>query len=247
MSALIFTVGQNGYDIAYRSCISSHQRYADRIGAAYVAVTEPRRMPDTAISAWLKIPLMLDALKSGYDHVAFIDADAEVRATTPDFRQAVPADASVGMALGRSGRFNSGVMLARNDESARSFFGRVQESILEEIPDEARANLKYENGNVIFVADQVGGIATLDPRWNNTADPSLDDYVRHYTGPLRSTYRRGLLDEIRFRVARARVARPTSQPATRTPGFLADLQGAARGAQDRYPSLTYRTGRTSTI
>lgn len=241
MSALIFTVGQNGYDVAYRSCISSHQRYADRIGAQYVAVTEPGHMPDTAISAWLKIPLMVEALRSGYDHVAFIDADAEVRSTTPDFREALPADVSVGMALGRSGRFNSGVMLARNDDKARAFFGRVQGSILEEVPDEARANLKYENGNVIYVADQMGGVATLDPRWNNTADPSLDDYVRHYTGPLRSTYRRKLIDEIRFRAARARVARPTSQPATRTPQFLDSLLSASQDARSRYPALTHRS------
>lgn len=242
MSALIFTVGQNGYDVAYRSCISSHERYAERVGASYVAVTEPRRMPDTAISAWLKIPLMVHALRSGYDHVAFIDADAEVRPTTPDFRDALPTDSSVGMALGRSGRFNSGVMLARNGDAARNFFERVEASILEEVPDEARANLKYENGNVIYVADQMGGVATLDPRWNNTADPSLDDYVRHYTGPLRSTYRRNLVDEVRFRAARARVVRPTSQPATRTPEFLASLRDASQDAQRRYPSLTKRAG-----
>lgn len=242
MSALIFTVGQNGYDVAYRSCISSHERYAERIGARYVAVTEPRRMPDTAISAWLKIPLMVRALRSGYDHVAFIDADAEVRSTTPDFRDALPQEASVGMALGRSGRFNSGVMLARNGDSALAFFERVEASILEEVPDEARANLKYENGNVIYVADQMGGVATLDPRWNNTADPSLDDYVRHYTGPLRSTYRRKLVDEIRFRAARARVVRPTSQPATRTPEFLVALRDASQDAQRRYPSLTQHAG-----
>ena len=237
MTTLIYTVGQNGYDVAYRRCIASHRAYAARIGATYVAVTEPKRMPDTAISAWLKIPLMLQALEAGYEYVAFIDADAEVRESAPDFRLQLAGDSEVAMALGRSGRMNSGVILSRGGEGARRYFRRVMDSILEEIPDEARANLKYENGNVIYVTDQIGGVSTLDQRWNNTADPALDDYVRHYTGPLRSTYKRNLVDDLRFRLARARVARPTSQPATRTPDFQAQLFAAARDAQTLYPAL----------
>ncbi|QCR41361.1 hypothetical protein C1N74_13660 [Microbacterium sp. SGAir0570] len=237
MSALIYTVGQNGYDIAYRRCIASQRSYAARLGVTYAAVTEPKRMPDTAISAWLKIPLLLQALEAGYEHVAFIDADAEVRETAPDFRLELTGDADVAMALGRSGRMNSGVILARNGDGALEYFRRVMESIVEEIPDEARANLKYENGNVIYVTDQIGGVEVLDQRWNNTADPDLDDHVRHYTGPLRSTYKRNLIDELKFRLARARVARPTPQPATRSPEFQAQLLAAAQDAQTRYPAL----------
>lgn len=236
MTTLLFTVGQNGYDVAYARCIESHRAYARRIGAEYEAIVEPKRMPDTAISAWLKIPVLLGALESGYEWVGFIDADAEVRITAPDFRDVLKEDA-IGMANGRSGRVNSGVILVRNSAESRRFFRRVVDSIVEEIPDEARANLKYENGNVIFVASELGGIEELDRRWNNTADAELDDYIRHYTGPLRETYKRPLLDEIRYRSARLRVAKPTPQPATRSVAFVQQLTEATADAQARYNRL----------
>lgn len=236
MTTLLFTVGQNGYDVAYERCIESHRAYARRLGAEYEAIIEPKRMPDTAISAWLKIPVLLGALQSGYEWVGFIDADAEVRSTAPDFRDALKTE-SIGMVNGRSGRVNSGVILVRNSEVSRQFFRRVMGSIVEEIPDEARANLKYENGNVIFVTSELGGVEELDRRWNNTADRELDDFIRHYTGPLRETYKRPLLAELRYRRARLRVAKPTPQPATRSTAFVQQLTEATADAQARYSAL----------
>ncbi|MFB6489521.1 hypothetical protein P2A57_23150, partial [Xanthomonas perforans] len=187
MSTLIFTIAQNGYDVAYGRCLESHRAYADDLGATYVAVTEPKRQPDTAVSAWLKVPLLLDAIRSGYSRVAFIDADAEVKPGTPNFDSSFTAGRPLGMALGRSGRLNSGVIFARQSPETVSFLERVMSSMLEEIPDEARAHLKYENGNVIYVDARLGGVERIDLIWNNTWDPGLDDHSRHYTEPLRAT------------------------------------------------------------
>ncbi|MFB6489482.1 hypothetical protein P2A57_22830, partial [Xanthomonas perforans] len=72
---------------------------------------------------------------------------------------------------------------------------------------------------------------------NNTWDPRLDDHIRHYTGPLRATYRRGLAQELRYRLARAGVNKPSAQPPTRSVDFADRLLQATMASQERYPEL----------
>lgn len=225
MSALIFTIAQNGYDKIWARCIDSQRRYAEKIGAKYVVVKEPRVIRVPALSAWLKVPLMKEGLNAGHEWVAYIDADCEIKADAPDFREAIDvvADSSVYMANGRSGRLNSGVMFARSTSTSHKFYQRVLDSVTEEIPETARAGLKYENGNIIYCAEGFEGLSVLDQRWNNSVDPDLADYVRHYTGPLRNLYE--LTPSVKWysTFMKKVVARPTRQPERRDADFKAKL------------------------
>jgi hypothetical protein len=237
MACLIFTVAQNGYDIGFSQCIRSQAAYAERLGHVYALVRRPFRVSEPALSAWLKIPLMLRALHSGYEWVAFIDADCRVRDNAPDFREVAMLGKSVYMAHGRSGRVNSGVMFARAESSATDFFGAVLASLTAEIPHEDRKQLKYENGNVIHCARGNTSIGVMDPRWNNTSDPALPDFFRHYTGPLRDEYRRSFLSTCGFRLARAITRPPVAQPESRDAAFVSRLEALSRKSCRLYPQF----------
>jgi hypothetical protein len=242
MKTLVFTIAQNGYGTAFLSCIASQRAYAKRIGADYVSVTKPRRIPAAALSAWLKVPLMLHALESGYDWVAYIDADCEVKPDAPDFRNELGSSPKqVFMALGRSGRVNSGVMIARRGPESTSYFARVLASATENIPADDRANLKYENGNVIYVTNLTDAVATLPAEWNNSLDPDLADYIRHYTGPMRARLTRSLPRELQYRIVKfvqsRRLATFARQPESRSDAFVADLQRIEEAAVSAFPRL----------
>jgi hypothetical protein len=248
MKTLVFTIAQNGYGAAYLTCIASQRAYAKRIGAEYVSVTKPRSVPAAALSAWLKVPLMLHALESGYDWVAYIDADCEVKQDAPDFRKELASSPKqVFMALGRSGRVNSGVMIARRGEESEAYFARVLGSATEKIPAEDRADLKYENGNVIYVTRLTDAVDTLPGEWNNSIDPGLRDHIRHYTGPMRAQLRRSLPRELQYRVIKfvqsKRLAAFARQPESRSDEFVADLQRIEDQAVAAFPWL--RAGRGS--
>ncbi|HEY4366341.1 MAG TPA: hypothetical protein VGN07_03845 [Steroidobacteraceae bacterium] len=238
MSTLIFTVAQNGYGVGYSQCVQSHAAYAKRVGAKYLPVVRPFRVKEPALSAWLKIPLMLHALRSGYEWVAFVDADCRIHSSAPDFRAVEQPGRSVYMANGRSGRVNSGVMFAKAAAGAAAFFEQVMGSLTTGIPPEDRQNLRYENGNVIYCTRHSEQVEVIDHRWNNTYEPGLQDHFRHYTGPLRGEYRRSLFDTAAFWVARSLAATPTSQPEARDAAFvqrLADLTATCVGI---YPVLS---------
>lgn len=127
------------------------------------------------------------------------------------------------MARGRSGRLNSGVIFASNASGSRSFLRRVLASATEDVPLQHRKNLKYENGNIIYVAETYGGVGDMGIEWNNSIDPTLEDHIRHYTGDMRLQYRRPPLDALRFALARRTSPRPTAAPQRRPDAFVADL------------------------
>jgi hypothetical protein len=237
MSTLIFTVAQNGYGVGYAKCLASHARYAQRLGATYVAVTRPYRVAEPALCAWLKISLLLQALRAGHDWVAFVDADCMIRECAPDFRIACTSSRSVYMAKGRSDRINSGVIFARGDAKAVLFFQQVMQSLTANIPAEARLNLKYENGNVIYCASLGPFVEVIPHVWNNTFEPTLDDHFRHFTGPMRDEYRRSWPAKLAFRIARSLAARPTSQPEARDAQFVARLEAITRRCMEIYPQF----------
>jgi hypothetical protein len=244
MSTLIFTIAQNGYGIGYSQCLHSHARYAERLGATYVAVTRPFRVAEPALCSWLKIPLLLRAVRAGYDWIAFIDGDCRVHDYTPDFRHAWRSERSVFMTKGRSGRVNAGVIFAKGDRHAAHFFEQVMSSLTVSIPEQDRRGTKYENGNVIYCTSRSEYVEVIDTRWNNTYQLELDDYLRHYTGPLREEYKRSWLATAAFKVAKTLAGRPSPAPETRDAAFVQRLDDLAAQCAHIYPSFERRVSET---
>ncbi|MEP9356012.1 hypothetical protein ABLE93_20770 [Xanthobacter sp. KR7-65] len=187
-TVLVFSVALNHYEHIYDRNIASHRAYAQRLGYEYVCVSRPAWTTVTE-AVWLKIELMRAALAKGYGWVLFVDADCELRPGAPPVSQVGVPGRSVYLAAGFSGNVNSGVIIARNDDASRAFFDRVMALAPAPVPEMDWG----ENGHVIHVAKQAAAVAILDRRWNNNADPALDDFVRHYSagGPMRPLYRMG--------------------------------------------------------
>lgn len=224
VAELVFSVALNGYDKAFKRCLESHEAYAERIGADHFTALRPV-VPDPAYAAWMKLTLILSAFDHGYDHVAYIDADCEVRASTPSFVGMLDrSERPILMANGRTGRINSGVIFARADHVAAVWLRSVVESVTENISDEDRANLRFENGNVIALERRLNGVGELPPIWNNTFDPEMDDFIRHFTGPLKPLYRRPPSQRLIMELAKLKYPRARSAPPFRSPQFLADLE-----------------------
>ncbi|MHA7269806.1 hypothetical protein [Arthrobacter sp. HLT1-20] len=224
MKILVFSIALNGYDIGYRTCLESQRQYAARIGADYCVATQPT-VGDPALAAWLKVTLLSASMEAGYDAVAYIDADCRVSTSAPSFVDVLSgSDEQICMALGRSGRLNSGVIFASNANASRSFFERVLASAVEDIPADARANLRFENGNIIYIESLIGGVDVIEGRWNNSYDRDMADHIRHFTGPLKSDLRSPLLDRVRFRIRKMFLPRATAAPEHREQGFLDELQ-----------------------
>jgi hypothetical protein len=237
MNVLLYSIAQNGYAYRYRPCLRSQREYAERHGYRYAAVSRPLRVPDPALSAWLKVPLMLRSLEGGYDLVMFADADCEIKHAAPGIAQVPLASEPIHMAVGRSGRLNSGVIVAKRQDGAKRFLARAMDTITEEISEADRADLKYENGNLIYCARRYGGVAPLDPRWNNMQDPAADDYIRHFTGPLRAAYRPPPFADRLISVIRRTVKAPTAQPSRRPLRFRDELERLSVAVADRYQAL----------
>lgn len=239
MTSLVYTIAQNGYGRAFTRCIRSQERYADRINARFAVIKKPAFVPHPALSAWLKVPVMAHALEEGFSHVAYIDADCEVRDDAPDFTSEFSSRSErVLMANGRSGRLNSGVMFAQGSPEASHFFTSVRSSLTEKISDEARANLKYENGNIIHVANEIGGVGILEKKWNNTDEVGLHDHIRHFSGPMAAEYRRSLMDEMFYRMIKKTISRRPPQPVQREADFDQALDGLMAEVVHLYPQLS---------
>lgn len=181
-AALVFSIGMNGYRWAWRACIRSHRHYAARFRFDYACVDLPWTVP-AAEAAWLKLALIVRALEGGsYDWILFVDADARLQSRCPDFRDVAVQGHDVFMAHGHSGRLNSGVIVVRRSDASLRFFRDVVADCDGTVstPDVA----PYENGHVIKHGKADPVVGRLERRWNNTADPDLDDYVRHFTGPM---------------------------------------------------------------
>lgn len=234
---LLYSVALNGYGTSYKAAIRSHAAYAARLGADYVCVTKPF-VNDPAIAAWLKVPLLETGLAAGRDWVGYIDADCIVRTEAPDFRDAIsPGSMDVHLAEGRSGRVNSGVIFAKNSESSRSYVRTIMESMVQPISEEDRAGLKYENGNFIYIDRTVAKADRLPLSWNNTYDASLHDYIRHFTGDLRATYRRSVMDTYLGKAQKLFARKPGPQPERRSDEFAKALSDVTRRVIALYPTL----------
>lgn len=189
---LVFSIALEGYEHLFRSCIQTHMDYCKLHQYEYVLVNQAPRRLCPSEAAWLKIPLMKAALEGGYEWVAFLDADCDVRSHTPRFSQylnSLDKDKSIFMAPGLSGRLNSGVIFARRQSSSLAFLDTILMDVDDKVPPEDHA--PYENGHIIHHGKNNPAIYMLEHQlWNNNSKLNRESYIQHYSGgPLRRWYR----------------------------------------------------------
>jgi len=197
---LIFSIAQNGYEFTYSKCIKSQQLYASMNSYEYVLVNRPSWVNSPKESAWLKIPLIVKGLNRGYEWVVFIDADGEIRPQTPRIESIEVPEKSIYLVHGHSGRINSGVIIVKNTADAKEFFEQILNTIEIDVPEEDKA--PYENGHIIHHAKKSRHVQILDQRWNNTDNANLNDFVRHYTGPMSQYYKKPTFSQLKVSIFR---------------------------------------------
>jgi hypothetical protein len=232
---MVFSIATNGYDVRYRQCIRAQRAYCSRYDYDYVLVDKPARVAEPALSAWLKVPLLLSSIASERAWVMFLDADCAPQPDAPPLSSLEAQPGSVFLANGRSGRLNSGVIICRGDAVAQRFLQAVYDSYADEIPLADRA--PYENGNVIHIANTIGGVIQLPQAWNNSVDPLSEDYIRHYTGPMAAELRIPLADRVMFRVARLWTSQRRVSPLDDAGDFRMHLDALASTAIATFPQL----------
>lgn len=201
-NTLMFTIALNGYHWQYRKNIQSQRAYAARHGYRYVVVDRPLLTSLGIECAWLKVALIVEALKANFDWVVFVDADAKMQSRAPGVETLATPDKSVFIAKGYSGRINSGVLIAQQSQSATSYFAQVLENMEKPLP-ECDSVGWGENGHIIHYAHQKPFIQVVSSRWNNNSDPHMQDYIRHFSaGPLRALFQPALLDRFLFLASR---------------------------------------------
>ncbi|MFB0982303.1 MAG: putative nucleotide-diphospho-sugar transferase [Alteromonadaceae bacterium] len=185
---LVLSIALNGYQWMYRKELGTHKKYAQKQGYNHQAVTRPYISALGVECCWLKLTLMRTALLSGYDTVIFLDADTVVNADCPALSSVLENDKHIYMAKGYSQRFNSGVLIAKNNEHAISWITRVLDFRLSKVQKENDVGWG-ENGHIIELSKGISFIKELDQKWNNTFDNHLEDYIRHSNcGPMRTDF-----------------------------------------------------------
>jgi len=185
---LILSIALNGYQWMYRKELQSHLQYAKKYDYVHQAVTRPYVSALGVECCWLKLTLMRTALLSGYDTVLFLDADAMVNSDCPAVTDVFKTGKYIYMAKGYSERFNSGVLIARNNTQTIEWLTNVINARFNKVEKENDVGWG-ENGHVIELSKGVPFIVELDKKWNNTADYQLKDYIRHRNcGPLRTGF-----------------------------------------------------------
>ncbi len=189
----LLCVALGGYRHQWTECIESHRAYAVRHGLTYMLV---ERNEHPAYSPkWLKFHVAEELLRGGSD-VFLVDADARILDRTPAFSEVLAAapEADIFSADGRSGRPNSGVLMLRagQDSLAADLLRTCIRESGKPIPKADFVTSDGENGHFIrFVRMEpfASRHFSLDERWNRTVPPVRDnDFVAHYTGPMRSHY-----------------------------------------------------------
>lgn len=195
---LIFSIALNGYQWMYQRELKSHEQYAQKYSYVYQAITHPFVSMLGVECCWLKLTLMREALLSGYDTVLFLDADTMVNSNCPALTKIFKERKYVYMAKGYSNRFNSGVLIARNDTKTIEWLTSVINARFNKVQKENDVGWG-ENGHVIEFSKGVPFIVELDQKWNNTFNNSLKDYIRHQNcGPMRTGYFNNLFHKVIF-------------------------------------------------
>ncbi|NLD99612.1 MAG: hypothetical protein GX640_07035 [Fibrobacter sp.] len=196
---LLLSVGLNGFNLLYKRCIDSHYCYARKYSYRYVCIDRTNLPLTPKESSWIKIPLIYEFLNSGYDWVGFVDADCMINSSAPPFESLDTPSKSIYMALGKSQRYNAGVFFVKNSQESKNFFKTVFDNCEFTIPEEDRLYTRYENGHVIYFSKKFPIIQTIDKKWNNNSDTSLQDFIRHYSGGImRKTYKHTVTEFLGF-------------------------------------------------
>lgn len=189
-NTLLFTIATNGYDEIYKDYLIAHQNYADKYDYKYVAFTKsPSYGISGTNSAWLKVAVILKALKKGYNNVFFIDADALIRDYTPPIESIFCPDKYIYMSVESSGNFNSGVIIVINHEKSIQFFEKLL--LRADIPGfllPKSDRCLYENGHVINLAKNSPIVQIIDPKWNYTYNTVLQEGEKEYIWHGRDTW-----------------------------------------------------------
>jgi hypothetical protein len=195
---LILSIALNGYQWMYQRELKSHQQYAQKHGYTHQAVTRPFVSALGVECCWLKLTLIRTALISGYDTVLFLDADSMVNPNCPALSGVFQKDKYIYMAKGYSNRFNSGVLIARNNVKTIAWLTRVIDARFNQVQKENNVGWG-ENGHVIEFSKKISFLEELDQKWNNTFDNHLNDYIRHRNcGPMRTGYFTPLFHKVVF-------------------------------------------------
>jgi hypothetical protein len=146
-----------------------HRAYVERHGMAFWTVVR-RMVNDYSIYAgWDKFVLIQQALRRGYEHVFWIDADAAVVGDV-DLREALTTGC-LGMVEhpGPPVHFNCGIILMRNRRDGRSSATPLQEFVREVWERRPGEHPWYEQTIMNeMIADGWPGFEQLDLRWNST-------------------------------------------------------------------------------
>ena len=188
-NTIVFSIALNGYQWRYKSLLNSHTNYARRHGYHYIVVTQPSISLLGEEVAWLKIKLILEAMSAGYDWVVFLDADTRVAKHTPPIPQVAIQNKHLYACKGYSDRLNSGVLVIENTRCTYQLFSKIINYATDPVPKEDDVGWG-ENGHIIHYAKHCDFLEYIDKRWNNNQNPTLDDYIRHYSqGPLHDDFK----------------------------------------------------------
>lgn len=183
--AMVFTLGQGGYDRAFARAVRSQRDYCVRHGYAFACIAGQGDPALGRENIWLKVLALYGAMLKN-DYVLYLDTDVEISTDTPPFTEVVTEQDPIGLVAGHSGRVNAGVILVRSNARTRAFFREWIASL--GVPLAARHDVGWgENGHLIRLASE-HRLRLLPTEWNNTFRPELADYLRHYTGPMREHY-----------------------------------------------------------
>jgi hypothetical protein len=201
-STLIFSIALNGYQWLYHKELDSHHQYANKQGYDYQAVTRPYFSKLGVECCWLKLTLMQQAFNAGYEVVVFLDADAFVQASCPPIETVFKPHKYFFMAKGYTERFNSGVLIAKNESKVREWLNLLINHRNHQVTEQSNVGWG-ENGHIIEFSQNCSFIQELNNKWNNTFDSKLDDYIRHENfGPLRTNFLYNLIHKLISRTSR---------------------------------------------
>lgn len=199
-SVLVLSLVATGYHWLYQRELASQERYAQARGYHYECVFGPLLHRFGGEIVWYKMHLIQQALLQGYSWVVFLDADAAVTEICPPIESVERSAKSIYMARGYSGRYNSGVMIYKNNRTSMAFVTRVIASRGETLSADDSVGWG-ENGHVIALARHHPAVQELASRWNNNQDPTMKDFVRHYSaGPLRALHKASRFSKWQFNI-----------------------------------------------
>lgn len=236
MNPLVISMGFNGYQWLYDKNRKTHEAYCKRHGYEYVFIEKPAFTPLMMECAWLKIPLIVSALESGRPWVLYVDADIEIKPTTPAIETIIEDGKSIYMANGFSGRLNSGFILTANNNDLIEILRTILREALNPLPPEDDVGWG-ENGHVIHFVKDFPGLKTLTFEWNNNQFPDSDDFIRHYSaGIMREHYKGTRFGNAAYRLSKF-YAKSVNRKGRDETKFYEQLDGLLTEVHQSYPMI----------